>query len=414
MKTRHRGPDIPPDAAASSSRGVARIACAAVLLLLSLPGAAETIIDASATTQYESNSNVFTLQPGYTPFGATDTRRNDATIANSARIWSNFIWGQQKLFATLTGTDFKYDHYTNLNHSDYNADGQFDWRLGQALDGILEVSRSRKMIPFTNVNVPLLSLQSEQRQSGEVRFRFSPSWRIDFDGYHRTVDEPLLGAPNLQLRETSAQAALKFVGGAGLTAGLSATHLIGDFTGFNGSINPSYSQNTTEFVLIHEAADKSQFTGRGGYTRRSSTVGLGKVSGATGDLDYVRRFGGKTSVELGFSRAVSSYIANTGTEIDTIAMVNLNYQATYKTGLAIGYNWTSRLLPLQGNAPLGSDRRDHLQYTTLTINYDALRWLLIRPYASIQTRSSNYIGGNFNATVVGIYATVRWRNKAFR
>jgi hypothetical protein len=34
----------------------------------------------------------------------------------------------------------------------------------------------------------------------------------------------------------------------------------------------------------------------------------------------------------------------------------------------------------------------------------------IRPYFDFQTRSSNYPGGNFNATVYGINFTLAWQH----
>jgi hypothetical protein len=41
------------------------------------------------------------------------------------------------------------------------------------------------------------------------------------------------------------------------------------------------------------------------------------------------------------------------------------------------------------------------------VEYHALRWLTLRPYALRDTRSSNFHGANFNATVYGIDFTAQ-------
>ena len=38
------------------------------------------------------------------------------------------------------------------------------------------------------------------------------------------------------------------------------------------------------------------------------------------------------------------------------------------------------------------------------MDYEPLRWLTLKPYVNYQTRNSNIIGGNFNATIYGILA----------
>jgi hypothetical protein len=47
---------------------------------------------------------------------------------------------------------------------------------------------------------------------------------------------------------------------------------------------------------------------------------------------------------------------------------------------------------------------------SLTVTYVPVPWLILKPYANYQTRASqNYVGGNFNATVVGVQFTLQWQ-----
>jgi hypothetical protein len=108
---------------------------------------------------------------------------------------------------------------------------------------------------------------------------------------------------------------------------------------------------------------------------------------------------------------INSYIANVSSEIDSLVGMNVKWQATYKTAVLAGYSWTYRELPGQGNAPPGSERIDRLNYASVKVEYEPFWWLSIKPYANLQTRSSNYAGANFNATVYGVYFAFQWSDQ---
>jgi len=161
-------------------------------------------------------------------------------------------------------------------------------------------------------------------------------------------------------------------------------------------------------VSTYTVSALSAFTGQVGYTRRSSALATDDVSTATGSLDFKRSLTGKTSIDLLASRLVSSNITNTSSEIDTQGSATITWQATYKLALRAGYALTTRYLPDQGELP-GTNRTDHQQTTTLHVDYQILRWLTLSPYANVQSRSSNVIDGNYNATVYGIIIKGQWQ-----
>ena len=46
---------------------------------------------------------------------------------------------------------------------------------------------------------------------------------------------------------------------------------------------------------------------------------------------------------------------------------------------------------------------------SLTVTYVPLPWLALKPYLNYQTRASNFVGGNFDATVIGVKFTLQWQ-----
>ena len=383
---------------------------ASMLLLAAWPALAEVDVTASGVARYEYNSNVFDLQNGFPVPGTTnDFRRSDELYTYGALLDAAYLWDQQKLFGTFTANQFEYDHFTELDHLEYTADGGLNWKLGSNLDGTLEALRDRTMVAFTNVNNAQFVLQTEQRENAKVGVEFIPDWRLEGSGYYRTVDQNYLDAGGLDLTESQGQVAMRYLGLAGLTAGLSFAYTDGRYTGAGAGFNPNYEQSSISVVSTYAPTGRSTFKGALGYSDRRSAEADNSISGVTGELDYDNQITGKTSTHLQISRLINSYISNTSSEIDSMANASVRWQTTYRLGVAAGYTYTYRDLPGQGNAPLGGNRIDHLQYATLNVDFDPFRWLILKPYANYQIRTSNFVSGNFNATVVGLNFTVQWQ-----
>ena len=387
------------------------VAFAVLVLSLPWPCLAEVLVDASATARYEYNTNVYDLQSGFPVPGTSDPDRADSLYAYGAALDAKYLWAQQKLFANLSATDFHYDRFTDLNHNEYNLDAGWNWKLGRTLDGTLEILRSHAMESFVYTVNGDFVLQTEQRESAKIGFQFLPDWRIEGSGYYHTVDQNSSTAPALDLTESYGEAALKFTGLAGVTSGFSVGYADGNYDATSEAPSLSYRQINYSFVGTYEPTGRSKLDGALGYSDRTSSSEQNTVSGFTGKIDYESQLTGKTWIELQVNRVINSYVAQTGSEIDTDAGFNVRWQATYKVRVEAGYLWTRREIPGQGNAPVGSTRLDNLQYATLKVAYEPLRWLSIRPYISYQTRSSNYDGANFNASVYGVYFDLKWQNE---
>jgi hypothetical protein len=404
-----------------------RYLCLAALLASPLPAFAELALTAAAITQYEYNSNVFDLPkplpPGFAlPVGTAASNYGDSFVAYGGKLDASYLWSQQQFFATIQGNDFHYDRFTGLDHSEYTLDGGWDWKVGRLWDGVLDVTRIRSMVSFLNLIGTSLVVQTEQRETGRASLQVTPDWRTEFTGMTRKVDQPQPDAPNLSLSESSGEALIKYVGTAGLTSGLMATYLKGAFSGIPSAsasnvaapavVAPSYTQSSAGLTATDDVTGLSTFRGQIGYTRRSSDSGVNNVSALTGELDYKRTLTGKTSAALDLSRLVNVYLTNTATEIDNVAALTVDWQATYKIDVVLVYNFNYRELAGQGNVPLGSERVDRLNLIGLSATYEPVPWVILKPYVHYQEGASrNYIGpgGNFNSSVVGLQFTLQWQ-----
>ena len=388
---------------------------AAAALSLSTPCVAEITAFNTLTGQYQYNSDVFALQSGVNPtIGSENNQRGDFYYAYGAASAIKDGLGPQQLFLNLSCNEFRYDHFTQLDHLEYNIDGGLNWKLGDELDGKLEVARSRIMVTFLDltqtqfVNQLQLALQTEQRESVLVGFLVTPDWRLETNAYTRGVDEPLQATPNLHLTETFGSFAVKYIARAGLTAGITAGYLSGSYTGVSAAAEPAYHQDNVDLVANYQATGRTTLAAEAGYTDRKSADGINSLSGFTGLLDYKNQLTPKTSLDLQLNRALNSFIANAGSEIDTTASLNILWQATYKLGVNLMYQFGERDYPSQGPTP-GSDRLDHTSLVSLKIDYRPLRWLVIAPYVNVQTRHSNVDNAAYSANIYGVNLIVQSR-----
>lgn len=385
---------------------------AAAIALVPADALAQLNVTASATGIYQYDSNVFELSNGFNPpFGGT--AHGDSYYAYTGLLDSTYLLSLQKLFLNLTGSEYRYDRFNELDHSEYKLDAGWNWAIGSIFDGTLESTRTRAMVSFYNLINDQLTLSTEQREDALAGMRFLSDWRVELSGMTRTVDEPLLGAPQLRLDESSGEVAFKYIGTAGVTAGWNANYLAGQFKNVGIAFEPAYHQVTANLTATDEISGFSTFTGQAGYTRRSSPATLQVVSGVTGDLDYKRVLTGKTSLEADVNRQINSYIAAFGSEVDTNASLNVKWQATHKINVALGYQWTHRLLPGQRQLQLVpavtvGDRHDNLSFVNLLIDYEALPWLAVKPYANYVTRRSDSIGAPFDESIVGVRFSLQW------
>jgi hypothetical protein len=356
-----------------------------------------------ASEQYEHNSNVFALPNSAAALAFNgDPRLGDSDLKTVAGFEEDYLWDRQRLYSTLEGRYFRYDHFDELSHYEYLAKAGLDWKLLSAFDGTFLGSFERYMAPFANRDTQTaLAINLERHGIGKFNFRISPEWRLETSVDYHDLDAPIQGFPNYGLTETTGLAALKYLGFSNLTYGISADYIDGKYR--NAPLVGTYNQTDIDLTATYAATGLSSFDGAVGHTQRDQGLNQGNISEITGKLGYSRRFSGKTSIQVSYTRAVNSYIGAGGSELDSTVNVTINFQPTYKTGMSFGFSetwsdFTGQTIP--GSDVLG--RRDRSPGATFKLNYQATRWLLIQPYANYARRSSTFELYNYSGTIIGI------------
>jgi hypothetical protein len=358
---------------------------------------------------YEHDSNLFALSSSApAPVGRNGPSLSDTLWRARAGFDSAYDWSLQEIYLIAEGRRFTYDQFTQLNHDEYLLHGGWNWKLASLLDGVLDYRRERSMVSFLQINEAQFSakeqlyLQVQSVGTASINVQMSPEWRLQSQGKINDLNTQLPGTPSLTLREESIHEGLRYGGFANLSAGLDGEYLRGTFTGGAFLVTPGYRQSTAEFAADYVLSGLSTFHGAVGYTERTLEQ-AGRISGLTGLATYQRNLTGKTSITLKLSRAINTYITAASPEVDSAAEADVTWNATNKIKVQAGYQYLHSSYSATDLAGvLTASRVDKLQTPTLSVMYQPLNWLIVRPYAQYQSRSSTIGIFSFHGTVYGV------------
>lgn len=394
------------------------LAATASVVCMSLPQLAlgQATINPYASVQAERDSNVFRVENA-----AIATQfYGDPTLADTdfryiAGVEGTYLWSLQKLTATFEGREIEYDHFKFLDHSEYLGNVQLNWKLSNVLDGVVQVRQEHLAAYFADSNSPYLEVDTDRNIVAKVNLIIRTDWKLEAGANSRTYDGPLQYFPDFVERDTGTHLGVSYLGIADFTYGFGVDHIDGVYhvgAGLDSQIAPSvgpYSQ-TSEYLRMNYVINGLQtVSGALGYTKRDQTDEP-SLSAVTGQFKYLRQLTGKTSVSVQFVRAINSYIASGGSEIDTTGTLGAQWQATYKVAVNLAYSfqtssYVGQIIP--GSTATG--RTDHLPSESLNVVYQPLKRIQIKAYISAQSRRSNEDFDRFHDTTAGIQATAHWR-----
>ncbi|MGO9931290.1 MAG: hypothetical protein ACLPV8_05705 [Steroidobacteraceae bacterium] len=380
-----------------------RISMAVIASVFAATTYGQSTFQPYASTQYEHNNNVFAL-PNSTVavMNNGDPTLGDSDLRTVVGFEEDYLLGRQRFYATLEGRYIDFDHFSYLDHYEYLVKLGLDWKLLTAFDGTFLASQEQVMPPFANRDTQTeLALDVDKNLVGKFNFRIAPEWRLETSVTYEDLTAPIQGYPDYALIQTVSHVAVKYLGIAKFTYGISADYFDGRYQ--NAPIQGTYDQTNLDLTMTYVASGLSSFNGAIGHTQRNQGQNQGDISEVTGDLGYTRRLTGKTSISIDYTRLVNSYIAAGGSELDSTIALRVNYQPTFKTGIAISYQetWADFL----GQTIPGSNTEGLTERTpslAIKVNYQALRWLLIQPYASFTRRTATQEIYAYSGTIIGV------------
>lgn len=399
------------------------------LITLAYSGAAlanDTLIP-YASAQFEYNSNIFNrpdqaqaTSPDSTTPGGTllddllgtgqPTAQNglngeqapsDRVLRYVAGIEVNLPLSNQKLRAVAEGRRFEFSDFSHLDHDEHLLSAGLDWSLTIALNGTLDYRQERRMASFADRNTTELTLEDERTGSGSLKLDFTPEWRLEAGLRSRELESPLPDFPQFALKENTIAAAIKYLIVETLAAGVFAEYLSGRFEGTADA--QKFHQESLGLAADYTIDGLSRLGAQLGYTRRQDD------GAATGMLTYHRELSAKTVTDVQVFRRVRSYVGGASSVTETGAGVALAWRPTEKISLSADYQRIEGQFEEETPSAGSQDRKDESQVASLSLTYQMLSWLSLRPYGGYQKRDSNIDRNSFKAEIAGVELRARFQ-----
>jgi len=201
------------------------------------------------------------------------SRRAEAGIAINKRI------SQQVLSAKLNLSHVTYDHLRALDNDGKDFLGNWNWHVGDRVEGNLGASYVQGLAPFVEGLTPLANLSTQERNLRTQRREFfdgswllHPSWRLrgglSRDSLNYDLDSQKVG----NRTEDMAEAGVDYLASSGSTFGVQLRHTRGDLPNPQqlGAlvVDNSYDQNEVKAKINWLLTGKTQLQFLGGYVQR--------------------------------------------------------------------------------------------------------------------------------------------------
>ena len=382
------------------------------------PARAVTDYNPFATIQVEHSSNIFSLpdKQSLVPGASFEDTITRYIVGGTAK----FDWGPETLTLNAQGSRLQYADNTEMSHYESKFGGILGWHMSPILNGTLEYTRSRTISAPGDTLSQQLELQTEQVVRGTLKLLITPRWRFDVEPEWHQLESPLPLYPEFGYEETSTAASINYLGIQKLTAGVRGSYLDGSFHHIVDATR--YHQKTAELTTDYAVTGFTAFDLKLGYTWRDSSFinpadaqnsnsgpagTLGSDKAFTGSLGLTRHLSVKTGLSLKVFREVDSYAAGANPDISTGAEAALKYDPDFRFSIGLRYRYAKE--SIQGTQVISdfTGRADRINEAELSVRYQILRWLSVRPYGSRYTRSSNLQRASYNNTIVGIDFTAQ-------
>ena len=380
---------------------------------------ANTDINPFATVNVEHSSNIFQLpdKEALSPGSSYE----DTLIRAIAGSTADFDWGPERLALNAQLARLQYSQNDSLSHYENAFGGKFDWLAGPVFSSTLDYSQAHTISAPGNTLSEQLEMQTDHKARATFRYLITPRIRLDLEPEWHQLDSPLPLFPDFGYRETSAAASLLYMGMAKLWSGVRYSYLDGSYHHIQDATR--YDQQIIELTSTYAVTNITSFDFRAGYTRRNTglvnpadatdpaiaanTGALGSTKGFTGSLGLSRHLTVKTGVNLRAFREVSSFGAGANSDVSTGVEGGVSWNPDFRFTINAHYRYAREKIEGVQVITQFADRSDKINAYELSVEYHALRWLSVRPYASRYTRSSNLARASYNATIAGIDFTAR-------
>lgn len=293
---------------------------------------------------------------------------------------------KQRLTANLNFSRTTFNQFTELDNNAKDLQGNWNWRLGNHLEGNLGASYAQALTPYSaEYQSNERNLRTQRREFFDAAWRLHPSWRLRGGFSHYQLEYDLATQKFGDRTEDATELGLDYLAASGSTVGVLVRHVKGGFP-TPQQIGPlvvdnSYSQNEYKGKIDWLISGKSRLQFLGGWVERKHDFFPARdASGPSVRMIANWLPTGKVGMTLTAWRDINasddltaSYTLNKGLSLasnwDMLAKVRMDALIKVEKRDFSGATAYTALLP--------SNRQDTSRYASLSLTYAVMQNLQI-------------------------------------
>ncbi|MGZ5075414.1 MAG: XrtB/PEP-CTERM-associated polysaccharide biosynthesis outer membrane protein EpsL [Methylobacter sp.] len=305
-----------------------------------------------------------------------------------------------------------FQNFTNLDYTGWDTQAQWNWQLGNNLDGEIGYTNTEVLGSFGQLNGIVDNLMNNQRYFANAGYLFHPNGKVrlgvfrtelEFDGISRRFSNNI---------EDNAQLDLQYLSPAGSILGLRVIATDGQYPKrqltAGSTQDDAYTRMNYALTWDWHATGKTRVDGLVGYTQQDyAHFGMRNFSDVVARLNLGWQASDKTLLELSGRREIAqadnlftSFVLTQG------VWFNFSWQSTQKIAVRLPISYQEQQYLGGGgttaNAAGFSKQKDNVANVSLNIMYHPLDSISVGPVLSYENRDSNNPLSSYETKSAGV------------
>lgn len=343
------------------------------------------------------------------------TRRSDTYGMTTLGVKLDKRYSLQRIELDVYAQDYQYQDFSELDFTALNYDAAWRWSVTPKLRGNLTADR-REFVDNTADalvgpgGISAVNRRTESALGLDAEYELGAAWRLVAGVFERELENTRTTA-EADSTVTGAEAGARYVFRSGNALAYRFRNGDGEYKGQVGASLPQdFTDSEHEVRFEWAPTGRTSLQGRLAQLDREHKGAPDRdFSGLTGRINANWVLTGKTQIDAGFIRELSSYqTATTNYYEGERFYVSPVWRPTVKTAVRLRLEQGSRDYKGAPTGQVASGRRDKTSLASLGVEWEVLRALTVAATLQRDRRTSNTVGADYRANTVGVSALFRF------
>ena len=335
----------------------------------------------------------------------------DSEIINKVNAGFDMDWtiSRQHIIIKANANQNWFQNFTNLDYTGWDTQAQWNWQIGNHLDGEMGYANSQALGSFAQLGSPISNLQNNQRYFANAGYLFHPNGKIKFGVFRNEIvyDKSREFSNNT---EDNAELNLRYLSPTGSILGLRLLAVDGQYPQRQFSAGDTEDNAYTRFNYAVTwdwyVSSKTRIDGSFGYTQQHHAhLSIRDFADITTQLNLHWQASDKTLLELSAKREINqasnqsaSFLLTQGVEFKP------TWQPSPKIALTlpVSYQQQQFLGNSGSNSTDGFQQKDNVGSIGFNLMYRPFDNISIGAVLNYEKRDSNIPPRSYEAQSAGI------------